>query len=58
MTVVRFVLRHEDDVGLFDLGKVLDRTRNDMLSDGKPLSAYDRATGEPWVNEYAERPVC
>jgi len=58
MAVVRLVLRDKDNVGLFNLRQMTDRTRNDSLSDGEPFRVYNGTADEPRVNQDAERAVC
>ncbi|MBA7492865.1 hypothetical protein ES702_03418 [subsurface metagenome] len=45
MTMVRLVLRHKDDVGLLNFGKMLNGTRNDMMGYREPLSVDNGTTG-------------
>lgn len=54
VTMVWLVLRYEDKIGFFDFGKMLDSTRDDMLSDSEPLSTDNGSTGQPWIDKYAE----
>lgn len=41
VTVIGFVLRHEDYIGFLDLRKMADRTRNDSASFCEPLRIDD-----------------
>ena len=55
MAMIRFVLRHQDDIWLWNFRKVLNPGGACML--GKEEFAMDHGTGtcQPWVNEDRER---
>ena len=57
VTMVGFVLGHDDQIGFFDFGQVLDVRGDDVLGDCEPSGGDHGIADQPWVDEDGVGPI-